>query len=125
MVRKGQIEVRSCNPVQLMSQLKKLQLPQTIALYTLHRSLSTIVDNHSAILLNHVVSRRKVAKGPGYGGHGGDIILESKESIESFVHLDNMCQSGGQIVAEKGQDAWETHRGLHAKPRLVYVCSLD
>lgn len=65
--------------------------------------------------------RRRITSGPGFGGHGGDVILESCDRVESFVHLDKLTHPDGAINAQNGQDAWETHRGLNGKPRIIEV----
>ncbi|CEM39830.1 unnamed protein product [Vitrella brassicaformis CCMP3155] len=53
--------------------------------------------------------------GPGYGGHGGNVILRSTHLVQDFLRIDQ------KIRANDGEDAHDTHRGKHAKHLTVYV----
>lgn len=53
--------------------------------------------------------------GPGYGGHGGDIILRADKNMEDLLHVPPKLNS------KHGEDAHETHRGLHGKPFTLLV----
>ena len=40
--------------------------------------------------LPHALRRPHLPKGPGYGGHGGSVILKSTNQIESFMDVPEM-----------------------------------
>ncbi|CDJ56363.1 GTP-binding protein, putative [Eimeria maxima] len=56
---------------------------------------------------------RALGKGPGYGGHGGSVLLRCSSSIDSLFPLQQ------QIAAAPGGDGHKTSRGLHAPDTIV------
>ncbi|CDR97073.1 GTP1/OBG family protein, putative [Babesia bigemina] len=61
------------------------------------------------------VNRSQKLAGPGYGGHGGDVILKPTHLVESLLHIEET------IKANNGGDAEGTSRGKHAKHTTVNV----
>lgn len=61
------------------------------------------------------VNRSRRLCGPGYGGHGGDVILKATHLVESLLHLED------EIKARNGADAQGTSRGKHAPNHVVNV----
>lgn len=61
------------------------------------------------------VNRSRSLSGPGYGGHGGNVILKSTHLIDNLLHLDDV------IRAKSGGDACGTSRGLHSPDTVVNV----
>ncbi|KAK1444723.1 developmentally regulated GTP-binding like protein [Babesia gibsoni] len=69
---------------------------------------------HGGSPVNNVNRSRRLC-GPGYGGHGGDVILKPSHHVESLLHLEDT------IKAKHGGDAQGTSRGKHAPNRIVHV----
>uniref|UniRef100_A0A0G4F0J7 OBG-type G domain-containing protein n=1 Tax=Chromera velia CCMP2878 TaxID=1169474 RepID=A0A0G4F0J7_9ALVE len=59
--------------------------------------------------------RKKNNRGPGYGGHGGDVLMTASRVVNDFLQLEP------EVRAKDGEDAHETHRGLHAPPSILKV----
>ncbi|KEP66301.1 UNVERIFIED_CONTAM: GTP-binding protein [Hammondia hammondi] len=59
--------------------------------------------------------RSRNFRGPGYGGHGGNVILEADQRCGDLLQVEQTLQ------ADNGGDAEGTSRGLHAKDRIVKV----
>ncbi|GIX60828.1 GTP-binding protein [Babesia caballi] len=61
------------------------------------------------------VNRSRRLCGPGYGGHGGDVLLKPTHLVESLLHIEDT------VRAANGGDASGTSRGLHARPCVISV----
>ncbi|AFZ79342.1 small GTP-binding protein domain containing protein [Theileria equi strain WA] len=61
------------------------------------------------------VNRSKKLNGPGYGGHGGNVIFKSTHLVEDLLHLPDY------IKAKNGGNAHGTSRGLHARDSVINV----
>nr|BAN64314.1 GTP1/OBG family protein [Babesia bovis] len=61
------------------------------------------------------VNRSRRLCGPGYGGHGGNIVLRPTHLVESLLHIDDI------VKANNGGDAMDTSRGKHAKHCAIHV----
>ncbi|CAE7458342.1 obg [Symbiodinium pilosum] len=59
--------------------------------------------------------RPHIPTGPGYGGHGGSVILKATTQIESFLDVPE------QIKADHGGDGYDTSRGKHGKDYVLQV----
>ncbi|KAK2196704.1 bifunctional GTP binding domain/OBG-type GTPase/P-loop containing nucleoside triphosphate hydrolase/GTP1-OBG domain superfamily/GTP1-OBG domain [Babesia duncani] len=58
------------------------------------------------------VNRSRRLNGPGYGGHGGDVILRSTHLSDNLLHLEHL------IKAKNGGDASGTSRGVIVRKRV-------
>ncbi|XP_026191405.1 uncharacterized protein LOC34624027 [Cyclospora cayetanensis] len=56
---------------------------------------------------------RALGTGPGYGGHGGSVVLRCSNSVSCFFTVQQL------IAAAAGGDAQATSRGLHAPDTIV------
>ncbi|PFH33339.1 GTP-binding protein [Besnoitia besnoiti] len=59
--------------------------------------------------------RSRNFRGPGYGGHGGNVILEADIKCHDFLQLEETLR------ADDGGDGEGTSRGLHAKDKVIKV----
>lgn len=59
--------------------------------------------------------RSRNFRGPGYGGHGGSVLLQADVKKFDFLELEETLR------AADGGNAEGTSRGLHAKDRIVKV----
>ncbi|KAL8426041.1 hypothetical protein Efla_001959 [Eimeria flavescens] len=58
---------------------------------------------------------RALGKGPGYGGHGGSVLLRCSSSVGCLYTVEQ------RIAAAAGGNAQQTSRGLHAADTIVRV----
>ncbi|GFE53123.1 GTP-binding [Babesia ovis] len=61
------------------------------------------------------VNRSRRLCGPGYGGHGGDVVLRPTHLVESLLHIEDT------VKAKDGGDAAGTSRGKHASKCAIHV----
>ncbi|CBZ52880.1 putative GTP-binding protein [Neospora caninum Liverpool] len=59
--------------------------------------------------------RSRNFRGPGYGGHGGNVILEADVKCGDLLQLEE------KLRADDGGDGEGTSRGIHAKDKVVKV----
>ncbi|CAJ1332589.1 unnamed protein product [Effrenium voratum] len=63
----------------------------------------------------NALRRPHIHKGPGYGGHGGNVILKACSQIESFLDVPE------KLAAEHGADGHDTRRGRHGDDYFLQV----
>ncbi|ORM40119.1 GTPase Obg [Babesia sp. Xinjiang] len=61
------------------------------------------------------VNRSRRLCGPGYGGHGGGVVLRPTHLVESLLHIEDT------VKAKNGGDASGTSRGKHASNCAIHV----
>ncbi|OEH74880.1 GTP-binding protein [Cyclospora cayetanensis] len=67
----------------------------------------------SGMTVCFVLRSRALGTGPGYGGHGGSVVLRCSNSVSCFFTVQQL------IAAAAGGDAQATSRGLHAPDTIV------
>lgn len=65
--------------------------------------------------LPNALRRPHLPKGPGYGGHGGSVVLKATSQIESFLDVPE------KLRAEHGGDGHDTKRGKHGEDYVLQV----
>eukprot|EP00435_Cladocopium_sp_Y103_P029562 s1565_g7.t1 len=65
--------------------------------------------------LPNALRRPHLPKGPGYGGHGGSVVLKATSQIESFLDVPE------KVRAEHGGDGHDTKRGNHGEDYVLQV----
>lgn len=63
----------------------------------------------------NALRRPHLAEGPGYGGHGGSVVLKATTQIESFLDVPE------KVTAEHGGDGHDTKRGRHGDDYFLQV----
>ena len=87
---------------------------QFIGIYPCLDSQSEMDHSHS---IHHIhptkLTMARPVSGPGYGGHGGSVVLKATSQIESFLDVPE------KLRAEHGGDGHDTKRGKHGEDYVL------